>query len=73
MSDARRELLMLMEETKTTQKRLADLLGIATTTVNRWFREDRADAIAPPYYALNFMRAYIQLDDKAKASLGGQK
>lgn len=71
MSDTRREIILLMEHTRTTQKRLSDLLGLATTTVNRWFREDRPDAIEPPFYALNFMRAYIQLPDKARERMGG--
>jgi transcriptional regulator with XRE-family HTH domain len=69
MSDARRELTLLMKATRTSQKRLADLLGIAPTTVNRWVRGERGDTIEPPFYAVNFMRAYIQLPDKTRERL----
>jgi transcriptional regulator with XRE-family HTH domain len=69
MSEARRELILLMEATRTSQKRLADLLGIATTTVNRWVRDERNDTLDPPFYAVNFMRAYIQLPDKTRERL----
>ncbi|WP_062114104.1 helix-turn-helix domain-containing protein [Aureimonas sp. AU40] len=70
MSEARRELTMLMEETKTTQRRLADLLGVSYTTVNRWFCvATRSDALDPPFYAVNFMRAYIQLNPRARDGL----
>lgn len=69
MSDARRELTLLMKATRTSQKRLADLLGTAPTTVNRWVRGEREDAVEPPFYAVNFMRAYIQLPDKTRERL----
>lgn len=69
MSEDRRELILLMEATRTSQKRLADLLGLAPTTVNRWVRGERDDAIEPPFYAVNFMRAYIQLPEKTQVRL----
>jgi len=61
MSDIRREIIMLMEQTRTSQRRLSRLLGKSPMTVNRWFRPGRTDSLDPPFYALNFMRSYIQL------------
>lgn len=69
MSDAHRELVLLMKATRTSQKRLSVLLGTSATTVNRWIRHERPDAVEPPFYAVNFMRAYIQLPDKTRERL----
>lgn len=61
----RREFMILFEESRLTQRRLAALLGVAVTTVNRWF-VDRNDSFEPPAYALQFLRAFAMLPAQAR-------
>lgn len=44
------------------QRRLAELLGVAISTVNRWANEG-PQHIEPPLYAINFVRAWAMLTD----------
>jgi transcriptional regulator with XRE-family HTH domain len=49
-----------------TQRRLAALLGVTPSTVNRWCDDDRTDRLDPPRYAVAFVRAWRELDDAAR-------
>lgn len=62
------EFLLLMEKAELTQVKLAALLGVFDMTVNRWCA-DRADAVDPPMYALNFLRMYLMLPEAARHRL----
>ncbi|OHV85822.1 hypothetical protein [Ensifer sp. LCM 4579] len=63
-----REFLLLMEHARLTQAHLSGLLGVSHMTVNRW-TSHRDDAVDPPYYALQFLRAYLMLPEPARARL----
>lgn len=62
------EFRRLFELTGLMQKELARLLGVRDMTVNRWFAV-RGDAINPPFYVLNFLRAYLMLSEEQRANL----
>ncbi|WP_138144641.1 hypothetical protein [Brucella sp. 10RB9215] len=66
--DTRAEFRRLFELSGLRQKELASLLGNRDMTVNRWFA-DRSDAVMPPYYAVNFLRAYLMLTPEQRESL----
>ena len=66
MSDARREIIMLMQETRTSQTRLARLLGLTQKAVGRWLNPNSDQPCEPPFYAINFLRCYIQLPEAAR-------
>ncbi|MEI9402286.1 hypothetical protein [Mesorhizobium argentiipisi] len=67
-ADDKREFAMLFEKSGLEQKQLAGLLGKTTVQVNRWLT-DRADSGAAPFYAINFLRAYLMLPPSARAHL----
>lgn len=48
------------------QRRLAALLGVAVSTVNRWTNEG-PQHIPPPIYAINFVRAWVMLTPEQQA------
>lgn len=68
----KREFMLLMERSGLQQIKLARLLGVSPMTVNRWFSY-RDDAVLPPYYAVNFLRAYMMLPEGARVSLPEKK
>jgi transcriptional regulator with XRE-family HTH domain len=49
-----------------TQRRLAALLGVSRSTVNRWCDDERTDRLNPPIYAVRFVRAWAELADDAR-------
>lgn len=63
-----REFRYLLEQSGLEQKELAGLLGVGTVTVNRWCT-DRSDHITPPWYAMNFLRAFLMLANGARDQL----
>lgn len=64
-----REFELLFDQSGLTQRRLAALLGTSHVTVNRWLKTERSDHVEPPFYALNFLRAYVMLPEGARARL----
>lgn len=63
-----REFILLFEQSRLSQAKLARLLGVSGITVNRWLLE-REDAVDPPYYALTFLRVYLMLPEPARARI----
>lgn len=68
MTDERAELRDLMEQAGLRQTDLAKVFGVSKISVNRWF-VDRADSARVPLYALRFLRVFMMLAPKARASL----
>lgn len=50
------------------QRRLAELLGVAVSTVNRWANES-PQHIPPPLYAINFVRAWAAMTPEQQATI----
>ncbi|TIP46125.1 MAG: hypothetical protein E5X76_24095 [Mesorhizobium sp.] len=67
-ADDKREFELLFQQSGLEQKQLAGLLGKTSVQVNRWLT-DRVDSGAPPFYAINFLRAYLMLPASARTHL----
>ncbi|TIW97795.1 hypothetical protein [Mesorhizobium sp.] len=67
-ADDKREFELLFAKSGLEQKQLAGLLGKTAVQVNRWLTA-RSDSGAPPFYAINFLRAYLMLPPSARAHL----
>lgn len=66
---ARREFWMLLEAADLTQNDAAELLGTWPMTVSRWLSDRTYDTFPPPFHALNFLRAYVQLAPTARRQM----
>lgn len=69
MSDNRRELIAMIHTLQSSQAFIASLLGVKAANVNLWVRPERKGNVEPPFYTVNFMRAYLLLSDELRARL----
>lgn len=67
-TEAQTEFRDLYAKSGLLQIKLSTLLGVHEVTVSRWL-SDRDDAVDPPWYALQFLRAFLMLDEAERASL----
>ena len=72
MANKNKELLAefrrMVEKSGLMQRQLAALLDKHETTVSRWL-SDREDAVDPPFWASQFVRAYLMLSPADRAKL----
>lgn len=69
--DVQAEFRRMVEESGLMQRQLAALLDKHETTVSRWL-SDRDDAVDPPFWAMQFVRAYLMLSNGDRAKLERQ-
>lgn len=70
MSESRRELIAMKYGLQASHSFLASLLGVKADNVTLWVRPESSRTVEPPFYTVNFMRAYLLLSDDARARLG---
>lgn len=62
------EFRAMVEKSGLMQRQLAGMLDKHETTVSRWL-SDREDAVDPPVWAAQFVRAYLMLAPADRAKL----
>lgn len=66
----RSQLKICLTELKLTQRKLALLLGVDTSTVNRWAMEPRFADGPVPQYVWSFLLCYSLLTNEQREKLG---